>query len=72
MDTYIVVLSEIVTGELHFREWHTVSLPATGTLAAARAWLLSEVWPSLQEQYPGRTVADWRVDYSKLTELSLP
>jgi hypothetical protein len=72
MDTYIVVISEIVAGTIHFRAWHTVSLPPTGTAAAARDWLLAEVWPNLQEEYPGRTVADWRVDYIQLTELPLP
>lgn len=70
MDTYIVVISEIVGNEIHERMTRTVSLPNQGTLPAARAWLAS-IWNTeLKHEHPNKSQSDFRVDYIRLSQLT--
>lgn len=67
-EAYHVFVSEIVDRTPHLRETHVVFLPKTGTIGAAQAWRAAQV-PRWLEDYPGRALADLRVDYIKLNHL---
>ena len=69
MDAYIISISVIQGSEVHSRYMHVAMLPDTGTKAAAKQWLLDNVWDDLQDEFPGRTPSDFRVDYLKMNHL---
>ncbi len=65
---YLIVVSEIVNGTAHVRRQETEAF--TGSpVQAMQTWFTNTMLPSLLEEMPGRTAADFRVDYMKLDRL---
>ena len=65
---YLIIISELVGGVAHVRRQETEAFSGSPVLEM-QAWFTNTMMPELLQEMPGRTEADFRVDYVKLIEL---